>query len=743
MKKCIGYSILLTILVITVGMGYLPAQASASASLPARQAGDAAYVPGQLIVGFAPSVSLGSIASRAAGLAQAVGVKVLRTDEQGTALLDVGGQRDLPALALTIKRIKGVGYAEPNYIYKAVAPESGAIAPPKSSFLSVAAQPNPNYPNDPALWANIGWKKVGADIVWKDPAPSKTVCLLDSGVDYKHKDLAANVIKGYNFVSDNADPMDDYGSGTHVAGIIAAVRNNAEGFAGVSSGKLVAVKVKDASGTGTLYELAQGIRYCADRSDVGIIDVSSAGVWAQSLQDAVVHAVVDKHKLLVAAAGDGGSPVASYPAGFADTTNPAFSSVSGKVMAVAASGQWTGSSYDYNCKATNSNYGSYINLVAPGTNIYSTFPWDRPFTLNDKYGYQMRYDYWDMDGTSVAAGFVAGTAARAWGYLHNLDAAGLVNLFRVGPTINNNGSCWPASVTNGRPANVAGAMSRGAVQLSVRNAVTGLPLPGATVSVYYIGSSTKSASGVVPSGPSIDPMTGSYVQVPDFADVLDVPIIGVEEYIAKVSAANYTTSPQNVFLGGMSIANADGSFEMSPASYTSSLRGYVPPKSANFTVVGEAFGAPNSYLAVWLPAATPFMVSPKFHATDPTYPDVMPDGSLITFPFARFINSGLYYQAIVIHNRKTDSAVPYYPGTYWVGMSDGLTSGANGLDSVNVSAFVWKDGVIKARVNKGTSCGDSKHWWFPLQIQSPASGTATYPAPAVVCGTINDAPYHP
>ena len=153
-------------------------------------------------------------------------------------------------------------YAEPNYVYTSTAAAANQNAGASAGLMATqasAASPSllgPNYPNDPYLLLNAGYQYVGADIVWKNTTPSKTVCLLDSGVDYKHKDLAANVIKGYNFVSDNADPMDDFGQGTHLAGIIAAVRNNGEGITGVSTGKVLAVKVLDANGGGTAFDVA-------------------------------------------------------------------------------------------------------------------------------------------------------------------------------------------------------------------------------------------------------------------------------------------------------------------------------------------------------------------------------------------------------------------------------------------------------------------------------------------------------
>ena len=84
MKKRFLSSVLLTILMVTLGFGYSPTPASASASQPALLSDEAgaASVPGQLVVGFTPSVSLGSIASRAAEVAQAVGAKVVKSDEQ-------------------------------------------------------------------------------------------------------------------------------------------------------------------------------------------------------------------------------------------------------------------------------------------------------------------------------------------------------------------------------------------------------------------------------------------------------------------------------------------------------------------------------------------------------------------------------------------------------------------------------------------------------------------------------------
>jgi subtilisin family serine protease len=77
-----------------------------------------------------------------------------------------------------------------------------------------------------------------------------------------------------------------------------------------------------------------------------------------------------------------------------------------------------GGFYDTNSSSPThySNYGSWVSVVAPGTEIYSTTPWDKPFYLNYYEGVDTRYAY--LTGTSMATPYVAATAARRWGYMH-------------------------------------------------------------------------------------------------------------------------------------------------------------------------------------------------------------------------------------------------------------------------------------------------------------------------------------
>jgi subtilisin family serine protease len=171
---------------------------------------------------------------------------------------------------------------------------------------------------------------------------------------------------------------DDYGHGTHVAGIAAAVSNNDLGITGVSWGaKIMPLKMLNASGTGTTFNLAKAIYFAVDNG-AQVINMSlgaSCGSGWPEVEDAVDYAVA-KGVLLIAAAGNN-QPYVFCPAAIAD------------VVAVGAT-----SATDV--RASFSNYGPELEVVAPGVDIYSTL-------VGGGYG--------TTNGTSMAAPFVAGLAA--------------------------------------------------------------------------------------------------------------------------------------------------------------------------------------------------------------------------------------------------------------------------------------------------------------------------------------------
>jgi subtilisin len=207
------------------------------------------------------------------------------------------------------------------------------------------------------------------------------VAVIDSGIDYNHPDISQNYIGGWDFVNDDSDPMDDYGHGTFVAGIVAAVYNGA-GVVGVAPDvELYALKVLDNTGNGWWSDVIAALEWAVSHG----IAVTNNSYGDDSVPFAVRDAFDSAEAagvLNVAAAGnsgnaDGGGDNVIYPARFAS------------VIAVAATDE-------SESRASFSSTGPAVELSAPGVSIYST-------TLGGGYG--------SGSGTSFASPHVAGAAA--------------------------------------------------------------------------------------------------------------------------------------------------------------------------------------------------------------------------------------------------------------------------------------------------------------------------------------------
>ncbi|MGI6127280.1 MAG: S8 family peptidase [Planifilum sp.] len=249
-----------------------------------------------------------------------------------------------------------VEYAEPNYIY--------------------TIQWTPNDPDfSSRQW---GPQKVQAPEAWDVTRGSSStrIAIVDTGVQYDHPDLAGKVVRGYDFVDDDSDPYDGNGHGTHCAGIAAAVTDNGRGIAGMApNATIYAVRVLDDNGSGTLDDVANGIIHAADNG-ADVISLSlGAPVGATTLRNAVDYAW-NSGSVVVAAAGNSGTSLPSYPAYYDNA------------IAVAAT-----DSNDN--KASFSNYGSWVDVAAPGVDIYSTYTGS---------------SYRSLSGTSMATPHVAGLA---------------------------------------------------------------------------------------------------------------------------------------------------------------------------------------------------------------------------------------------------------------------------------------------------------------------------------------------
>ena len=170
-------------------------------------------------------------------------------------------------------------------------------------------------PNDPKYPQQYGPQLISAPQAWdvQMGSDSVVVAVVDTGVDYNHEDLYGNVIKGYDYVNGDSDPMDDQGHGTHCAGIIGATLNNGVGIAGIAQVSIMAVKVLDSQGSGYYSWIASGIRYAVDNG-ADVISMSLGGPSSDSTMQSACDYAQSRGVLVVAAAGnDYGGPV-SYPA---------------------------------------------------------------------------------------------------------------------------------------------------------------------------------------------------------------------------------------------------------------------------------------------------------------------------------------------------------------------------------------------------------------------------------------------
>lgn len=300
-----------------------------------------------------------------------------------------------------------------------------------------------------------GWELINAEVIYNDKTATPAVCVIDTGVDYKHPDLYGKVINGYDFVNNDSLPADDNGHGTHVAGTITAKGNNGATTAlGISLGKVVAVKVLRAPGWGTSLEIAAGIRYCGNRSDVKVMNMSLGGSQGDPLEyNALYYAIVTKGKLLAAASGNSSNAYFHFPSSWAhpnvdsngdwqvdvlDSDNEIYDGV----ISVAAARMhphsipvWVDTNNDTiqdddewyesdDCAAGFTNYGITTSIVAPGSMIYSTLPKSYAFYGNIYYGDSASgYEYYS--GTSMATPHVAAAAARLWGVYKTLSGGDL------------------------------------------------------------------------------------------------------------------------------------------------------------------------------------------------------------------------------------------------------------------------------------------------------------------------------
>lgn len=789
------------------------------------------YVPGEVVVIFQRSQPQ-SYASRALTLAKQMDAENVDAFNN-VALLQFDESADVPGLVAKLSGMQGVAYAEPNYVRwipeMAIAADkvvghpqpvtdvtfrvrdvvNGQTSEVKLSLSELRSmkrnvrkgQAVPTWPTDPDVWTQWGWDYSGASIVWTDKAANPAVCVVDTGVDGRHPDLTGRVLTGYDFVNEDTKPDDDNGHGTHVSGTIAATSNNKKGFAGISTAKIIPVKVLSAQGWGTSFDIAQGITYCANNTQVKVINMSLGGAMPSVIEyNALDYAINSKGKLVVTAAGnssmayvdwDENSQItpgtadkpASFPAGWAaawvckdgtlapgapsvaDCASGNFNTLANGLISVGA-GNWSfwqdqnndglvwvdvnGDGIELgdtdpafwdehfspeNCAAEFSNYGAWVEIMAPGKDIYSTVP--------VSYNYQEKY-FWGADadgdgydvwsGTSMAAPHVAGGASRVWSVfptetnsqIETRLAHGGVSMpwraWATDPNMVNAWTgysdtgyqgeapfCWPNNgalydMTNVPYLDVGGVMGRTSFWQPVSDAITGLPLEGATV-MAYSGTTLKDQAVV-----SRENRWVALINLP--ASLF---------YTIKVNKAGYTSGAVDVYPGTTWGCGAGG---IGCDFWTLT----IPPMGRITAVANWGTSSTDLDLYTWLPTVSSVggVVGAGWsgHAQD------LGPGDLSDFPRARWNFDGgfanwLPSESTSILPRTGATTMPYYNQTANDFYDFLLTDYGSGDLNQSVffriwvngkivpNSFVWKSAICDTDgVDDTPNTSDDEVWWY-------------------------------
>jgi len=347
------------------------------------------FVKGELLIKFKSDISTQSIQR----CANENGLEITREYSRiKVSLCNVSGERDVLDACKDLNEDPLVEYVEPNYIVHA------NILPTDPLFGNLWGMHNTGQTGgtpDADIDAPEAWDiETGNGQV--------VVGVIDTGVNYLHQDLDANIwinpgeipnngldddgngfvddVNGWDFVNNDNNPMDDHSHGSHVSGTIGAEGNNGIGVVGVNwAVSIMALKFLDSSGSGSTSDAIDAVLY-AGANGAHITNNSWGGAgFSQALKDAIEFYPV----LFAAAAGNDNQNTdvsAHYPSSY----------TSANIIAVAST--------DHNDNRSSfSNYGlTSVDLGAPGSNIQST-------VLGQSYGYK--------SGTSMATPHVAGVAA--------------------------------------------------------------------------------------------------------------------------------------------------------------------------------------------------------------------------------------------------------------------------------------------------------------------------------------------
>jgi len=338
---------------------------ASAAKVQARsvQPSSASYVPGQVVVQFRNQPTPATVQQFAAQN----GLQALRVSRMGSVLFrQMSRTVSTQAVMQNISRNPLVEYTHPNTLYRPMFTINDTRAAEQSGLAVIGA--------------GKAW-----DLTLGDP--KVVIAVVDSGADLNHPDLKANIVPGYNVLSQGqTPPQDDNGHGTHASGIAAAVGDNRIGVTGACPHcHLMPVKALDSEGSGTGFDVAVGVVWAVDNG-ASVINMSLGGEESDPTLERAVKYALSRNVVVVVAAGNEHTDKPMYPAAL-----PGVISV-GSVTADRV-------------KSDFSNFGNWVSVMAPGSNILSTMPMSSVFMTTNE-GYKNEYDF--MDGTSMASPMVAG-----------------------------------------------------------------------------------------------------------------------------------------------------------------------------------------------------------------------------------------------------------------------------------------------------------------------------------------------
>ena len=269
-----------------------------------------------------------------------------------------------------------------------------------------SVSPKSTSPNDPRYAEQWNFQMVGAEAAWKrSRGTGVVVAVIDTGVSGTSsgkgqacRDFGSTTFTaGYDFVNRDTDPYDDHGHGTHVAGTIAEATNNSEGVAGLAYGAtIMPLKVLSASGSGTSADIADAIRWAADKG-ANVINMSLGSPFPDAVIRSACTYAFKKGVVIVAAAGNSGKQGVGYPAAYSECI---------AVSSVGPSGKLAGYS----------SWGKQVALAAPGGDIGGYSDRDESAGILQNTNLPVEFGgqgdgYYAFQGTSMASPHVAAAAA--------------------------------------------------------------------------------------------------------------------------------------------------------------------------------------------------------------------------------------------------------------------------------------------------------------------------------------------